>query len=247
MTGATLFGVWAGNKRSQRSLENAVFNNGARTYYRTKQIWVCKDPACIAKAKGEMTPAAAGVVAIAIVGLTVLAFAFGGNDTSKQDPEGAGTPVPVQAKTDSGSRHSELIIPDHSAEELAAGMAAEAEDERALADYGRSLAAGDPRPSEATMPAHALAAVESEFRRAHPDARVALQAALQQNGLYSGRLDGAWGQGTASAFRSAIEQLTASGETLDFETVPGIHATFDRIRYGTAGSILNAGASDLGE
>lgn len=44
-SGATFLGHLLGDKRSSRSINDWMFNNGQRTYFRKKQIWLC--PSCV--------------------------------------------------------------------------------------------------------------------------------------------------------------------------------------------------------
>lgn len=41
ISGATMLGVFSGDKKSGSQLRNWMFNNGQRTYKRKKQVWMC--------------------------------------------------------------------------------------------------------------------------------------------------------------------------------------------------------------
>jgi hypothetical protein len=41
ISGATMFGLFAGDKRSGNQFRNWLFNNGQRTYKRKKIVWLC--------------------------------------------------------------------------------------------------------------------------------------------------------------------------------------------------------------
>jgi hypothetical protein len=41
ISGATLFGTFAGDKKSGSQVRNWLFNNGQRTYKRKKVVWLC--------------------------------------------------------------------------------------------------------------------------------------------------------------------------------------------------------------
>lgn len=41
ISGATMVGLFAGNKRSGSQFRNWLFNNGQRTYKRKKNVWLC--------------------------------------------------------------------------------------------------------------------------------------------------------------------------------------------------------------
>lgn len=41
ISGATMFGVFAGDKKSGNQFRSWLFNSGQRTYKRKKQVWMC--------------------------------------------------------------------------------------------------------------------------------------------------------------------------------------------------------------
>lgn len=47
VSASTIFGAVSGNKRSKRSLQNAIFRTNERKYYRKNTVWSCNSISCI--------------------------------------------------------------------------------------------------------------------------------------------------------------------------------------------------------
>lgn len=80
LSGATIIGAAAGSRSARSSIVRTLFNTGARTYYRQREVWCCDDPTCVGAAveasrqsrKTRGVPIWVGVAAVAVVGLLIL-------------------------------------------------------------------------------------------------------------------------------------------------------------------------------
>jgi len=79
LSGATIIGAAAGSRSARSSIVRTLFNTGARTYYRQREVWCCDDPTCIDAAveasrqsrKTRGVPIWVGVAVVAVVGLLI--------------------------------------------------------------------------------------------------------------------------------------------------------------------------------
>lgn len=80
LSGATIIGAAAGSRSAGSSIVRTLFNTGARTYYRQREVWCCDDPTCVDAAveasrqsrKTRGVPIWVGLVVVAVVGLLIL-------------------------------------------------------------------------------------------------------------------------------------------------------------------------------
>lgn len=74
-SGATVVGAMLGDKKSQKAIGSTVFNSGARTYHRTKKVWVCGDAAC-RRAVGMSGNSEGNLGGIVMIGIGILLLVF---------------------------------------------------------------------------------------------------------------------------------------------------------------------------
>lgn len=79
VSGATFFGSASGDKKSQRAVNNWLFNSGQRTYLRKRKVWLCGSCVKTVKLKNDDTNIGA-IILFAIFAIMIIASL--GTDTS---------------------------------------------------------------------------------------------------------------------------------------------------------------------
>lgn len=208
-SGATLLGAMMDNKKSQRALQGAIFNAGARKHYRTKNVWLCTGEECQAEAK-KLAKKASGDVSLGFLAVPAIAFfAFVGifGDDESQGPSTVTAQVVPQVQASSAPAPTYTF-----------------QDEIAETDVFDEAATPD-----TALTQDELDRIEAEFRGAQAQSRSLIQRKLSERGLYRGEIDGLFGAGTLTALVEAARLAKQANPGVSLEDSPSVRALFDMI------------------